>query len=178
MRQLQVIVDDANFFGELVSVTVTMLVVTAGTTGATANVTDNMPPAVGTGEGVSVGSPAGSGGFTATDELYGGVPPTITNWKVFPAHPVADATVGLIARSDGGETVGEVCATSLVSSGPDAPGMVRPVASVMAYCMFTKQAPVVVAVKPPPLVATVLVERVTTPGNVSLTVYGGVPPKM
>ena len=163
------IVDDADFFGELVSVTVTMLVVTAGTAGAARNVTDNMPPAVGTGEGVSVGSPGISGGFTATDELYGGVPPTITNWNVLPAHALAEATLGLIARADGGVTVGEVCATSLVKSGPDAPGMVRPVASVMAYCMFTKHAPVVVAVKPPPFVGTGTPPRTTAPGKVAAT---------
>ena len=168
---MQVIVEDADFCGELVSVVVTMLTVPPGTGGAIANATDKMPPEVVTGVGERVGTIGGTVcGFTAIDALYGGVPPTMTNWNVLPAHADAVAVAGLIVRA--GDTGGVAAAfpTSLVSNGDEPPGMVRPVASVIANCMLTKQAPLVVAVKLPPLTRTTLFESDTTPGKVAATV--------
>ena len=66
---MQVIVEDADFCGELVSVVVTMLTVPAGS-GVAPNVTDNMPPEVVTGVGDSIGAIGGTVcGFTAIDAL-------------------------------------------------------------------------------------------------------------
>ena len=49
------------------------------------------------------------------------------------------------------------------------PGIMRPVASLIANCMLTKHAPLVVAVKLPPFVVTGTPESDTTPEKVAAT---------
>ncbi len=125
--------------------------------------TETGVPEVGTGDGEMIG-PAG---FAVT--LYGVVPPMTMNWKVLPVQAVFVTDAGLTVNVVAGG-VPLALPNWFVSNGDAPPGMVRPVASVIAYCMLTKQAPFVVAVKLPPLMATRFVESDTTPGNVAATV--------
>jgi hypothetical protein len=154
---VQVIVADFTAFGVLESTNVIVVIPLP----VASPLTETGVPAVGTGEGAMIG-PAG-----LADTLYGGVPPTTTNWNVLPVHAVLATADGLTVIAAGGGAA--VFPGSLVSSGDEPPGMVRPVASVIAYCMLTKHEPFVVAVKPPPLVSTVAGEIVTTPGKVAAT---------
>src|SRR5207249_2206354 len=157
-RQLQVIVAVAISLVELESTNV--IVVTP--LPVRRPLTETGVPAAGTGDGEMIG-PAG---LALT--LYGAVPPTTMSWKVLPVHAVLVVVAGLTANALAGGAA--VLPTSLVSNGDEPPGMVRPVASVIANCMLIKHAPLVVAVKLPPLTRTTLFESDTTPGKVAATV--------
>jgi hypothetical protein len=125
--------------------------------------TETGVPEVGTGDGEMIG-PAG---FAVT--LYGAVPPTTMNWNVLPVHAAFVTEAGLtVSVVDGGVPL--ALPTSFVNNGDDPPGMVRPVASVIANCILVKHAPFVVAVKLPPFAGTKFVLSETTPGNVAATV--------